>query len=273
MPFFAPSRLRVKGLPLQRVNYDKIAHLYDAPDRQHDVDPNLIVFLGERDDLSPASISILDVGCGTGRQVSANRSAYPEASIVGSDLFLGMLRVALSNEPGAQWTQADGSKLGFGDEGFDYITNQYSYAHIQDKQGFVAEVYRVLKPGGRFVITNIDPWSMETWIMYQFFPAAKELDHADFLSQDNLVSLLSMSGFEPVRVSAHPQIKRERLGDFLDYASQRHRASHFLAMSDDAYQEGLDRLTQAVEQQGANAVIESQSCHLTVFADKPEASW
>ena len=254
---------------MQRVDYDEIAHLYDAPDRRHDVDPNLIAYLDERTDLDPASMSILDVGCGTGRQVSANRSAYPDASITGADLFAGMLRVARENEPGANWSRSDGSKLAFRDRTFDYVTNQFSYAHILDKQGFATDVFRVLKPGGRFVVTNIDPWSMDNWIVYRFFPSARDLDHKDFLTQNDFTELLSGTGFDPVRVFSNSQVKRERLGDFFAYASDRHRASHFLAMSDLAYSEGLTRISEAVEELGDDALIESDFCLLTLSADRP----
>lgn len=50
----------------QRVNYDLIAHLYDEPGRDYDTDPNLVKFLKKKADLR---IRILDMGCGTGKQL------------------------------------------------------------------------------------------------------------------------------------------------------------------------------------------------------------
>jgi SAM-dependent methyltransferase len=254
---------------MQRVNYDEIAHLYDSPDRQHDVDPNLSTFLDECEDLDASSISILDVGCGTGQQVAANRSAFPDALLVGSDLFQGMLRVAADREPEALWAQSDGSCLGFLDNTFDYVSNQFSYAHIQNKPAFSTAVFRILKPKGRFVITSIDPWSMDRWIMYRYFPAARSLDHADFLRPGQFEKVLTDAGFENIKVSLAHQDKKERLGDFLAYASERHRASHFMAMSDADYEAGLYALTEAVEDEGPDATVDSESCLLTLSADKP----
>ena len=47
-----------------RVNYDKIAHLYDTqPYRGRAADSDLLAFAGERD---PADLAVLDIGCGTG---------------------------------------------------------------------------------------------------------------------------------------------------------------------------------------------------------------
>lgn len=57
---------------MQRVNYDKIAHLYDEPLRDYGVDGNLLAFVTERPDIDPSSLAVLDVGCGTGKQQTAN---------------------------------------------------------------------------------------------------------------------------------------------------------------------------------------------------------
>ena len=64
---------------------------------------------------------------------------------------------------------------------FHYVTNQFSYPHIGDKRSFLAEVFRVLGPGGRFVLTNIDPWSMTGWALYRYFPESFALDERYFL--------------------------------------------------------------------------------------------
>ena len=62
------------GGPMPRVDYDLIAPLYDEPIREHPVDARLLEFLGERKDLDGTAVRVLDVGCGTGQQLSANRS-------------------------------------------------------------------------------------------------------------------------------------------------------------------------------------------------------
>ena len=69
--------------PSPRVNYDTIAHLYDTqPYRAKTVDPELVAFLEQ---CGPAeTLSILDVGCGTGNQLVANRAMLPHARLVGS---------------------------------------------------------------------------------------------------------------------------------------------------------------------------------------------
>lgn len=57
-----------------RVDYDSIADRYDAtPHREKSVDPELAAFLAGR--ASPETLSLLDIACGTGNQLVANRAA------------------------------------------------------------------------------------------------------------------------------------------------------------------------------------------------------
>ncbi len=144
---------------MRRVDYDEIARAYDEPSRDHDVDLGLTAFLDEIPSLDASQVSVLDVGCGTGKQLLANRLAMPDATLVGADLSLGMLRVARERCPDAAWVQGDGAALPFRSGAFHYVSNQFSYPHMRHQERFIAEVLRVLRPGGRFVMTNIDPWS------------------------------------------------------------------------------------------------------------------
>ena len=171
---------------MPRIDYDKIADRYDEPNRDHGVDPYLLAFLDGRDASQP-SIRVLDVGCGTGKQLGANRERMADIRLVGLDRFAGMLRVGASRWPNVEWTQGDGPMLPFATESFDYVTNQFSYPHVGDTRRLVTEIFHVLRPGGRFVMTNIDPWSMPGWLIYQYFPEAETLDRRDFEPVDRFM--------------------------------------------------------------------------------------
>ena len=130
------------------------------------MDANLIAFVNPPS-IAASELRILDVGCGTGKQLFANRVAIPEATVVGADLSIGMLQVARQRCPEAAWVQGDGTRLPFRKDAFHYVSNQFSYPHVRHKERLVSEVLRVLRPGGRFVMTNIDPWSMDGWVLYR----------------------------------------------------------------------------------------------------------
>lgn len=132
-----------------RVDYDLIAHLYDEPQRDHGVDPGLSLFLSQRPAIDPRQMAVLDMGCGTGKQLAANRGRFSDASLTGMDFFLGMLKQARKRSRDVFWVQGDSASPPFSSTSFDYITNQFSYPHVREKSRLVAETYRLLSSGRR----------------------------------------------------------------------------------------------------------------------------
>lgn len=251
----------------RRVDYDQIAHLYDEPGRDFDPDLALLDYLRQHSDTPVCRV--LDMGCGTGKQLTADRAALPGLELVGLDLFHGMLSQARRRCAQVAWIQGDSTSPPFSDASFDYITNQFSYHHIHDKIHLIFETFRLLKPGGRFAVTNLDPWSMEGWIVYRYFPAARACDLADFLPENQLVCAMQEAGFRDICVRRELDRREETLGDFLTYASERHRTSHLMAIDDRDYEDGIGRIRECIRQAGAQARVRSELCLIWVIADKP----
>jgi SAM-dependent methyltransferase len=253
-----------------RLDYDQIAHLYDERGRAHQLDANLVAFLSQHPGLAPSQLRVLDVGCGTGRQLAANRDRFPDMFLAGVDRFEAMLRIAQRRCPSAAWIQADGSYLPLGASRFNYATSQFSYQHIRNTRRLLAEVFRVLTPGGRFVMINIDPWSMPGWLVYRFFPEALEADHRDFVPVGQFVAMMNDIGFRHVRVASSDMSRDETLNDFLTFASSRHRASQLMTIHTEAYETGLQRLRAAIADAGeAPVTSRSDFVLVTIAADKP----
>jgi ubiquinone/menaquinone biosynthesis C-methylase UbiE len=219
--------------PSPRVDYDRIAHLYDAqPYRGKSVDPKLLAFMGRRASSDPPAI--LDVGCGTGNQLLANRSVVPNARLVGIDRSLGMLRQARPKAPGIAWVQADGAMLPFEAESFDFISCQMAFHHLRDKAGMLRAAFRVLRRDGRFVIRNLCPQACADWLHYTYFPDAYAIDPEDFWPPETLVATMQATGFAAVTAEPEHLYFEERLRAWLETVRHRDTCSQLLSIPDAA---------------------------------------
>ena len=92
---------------------------------------------------------VLDVGCGEG-QISRLASAAG-AVVFGVDPTWSQLVVARERGGGPGYVQATGGGLPFAAGSFDAVIACLVFEHIGDTDAAIAEVARVLEPGGRFV--------------------------------------------------------------------------------------------------------------------------
>jgi|688.fasta_scaffold427891_2 ubiquinone/menaquinone biosynthesis C-methylase UbiE len=103
-------------------------------------------------------LTILDCGCGEGRfcRMLAERGA---GFILGLDLCEPLIAAAQQRQVGVDVYQvADVQALNFlADQSFDLAVSYLNQCDLPDFQSNTREVFRVLRPGGRFVIANIHP--------------------------------------------------------------------------------------------------------------------
>jgi ubiquinone/menaquinone biosynthesis C-methylase UbiE len=108
----------------------------------------------------PDARRILDVGCGTGRLLRQARRRYWPAELVGVDLARGMLAAAIaatSTKLGIHYVRAGAEHLPFTDEVFDLVFATMSMRHWIDQAAGIAEISRVLTPGGVLVLADVFP--------------------------------------------------------------------------------------------------------------------
>jgi SAM-dependent methyltransferase len=102
---------------------------------------------------------ILETACGTGIVTRTLRAALPGAvTITATDLNQPMLDYA-ETLPGAadvRWQQADAQALPFRDAAFDAVVTAFGVMFFPDKVGAYREALRVLRPGGRFLLSIWD---------------------------------------------------------------------------------------------------------------------
>ncbi len=99
----------------------------------------------------------LDVACGTGRVL--RRLADRCDRVAGVDLTPAMLRIAAHAVPVADLHVASWTDLPFADDSFELVTCSLALCHATDVAPPIAEMARVLRPGGRLVISDMHPFS------------------------------------------------------------------------------------------------------------------
>lgn len=93
--------------------------------------------------------TVLDAGCGEG--YGARMLAETASRVTGVDLDPGVVTHARATYPGIDFLQADLCDLPLPDDGLDLVVSLQVIEHLPDIPRFVAEVARVLRPGGEFV--------------------------------------------------------------------------------------------------------------------------
>jgi demethylmenaquinone methyltransferase / 2-methoxy-6-polyprenyl-1,4-benzoquinol methylase len=98
----------------------------------------------------------LDVACGTGDlAIELARRVGPTGTVVGSDFSEAMLERARQKSSAVTWEWANALELPYPDDGFDAATVGFGARNFSDLDRGLAEMARVVRPGGRVVILEI----------------------------------------------------------------------------------------------------------------------
>lgn len=103
--------------------------------------------------------SILDIAGGTGDlALKFKKKVGPDGTVILADINAAMLREGrnkLLNEAGEsdiKFVQTNAQSLSFPDNSFDIVSIAFGLRNVTDKEKAIADMYRVLKPGGRLLI-------------------------------------------------------------------------------------------------------------------------
>ncbi len=109
-------------------------------------------FLVSRMGQDPRGASVLDFGSGPGAFVSEACAAGMDC--YGADVFydgIGREEAAERGLLGDRVREITGGVLPFADGRFDYVVSNFVFEHVEDLAGALAEMRRVLRPGGRLI--------------------------------------------------------------------------------------------------------------------------
>jgi demethylmenaquinone methyltransferase/2-methoxy-6-polyprenyl-1,4-benzoquinol methylase len=98
----------------------------------------------------------LDVASGTGDlALELARRVGPSGTVVGSDFSEPMLDVARRKSAAVRWEWANALELPYPDDDFDAATVGFGARNFSDLDRGLAEMVRVVRPGGRVVVLEI----------------------------------------------------------------------------------------------------------------------
>ena len=150
---------------LEKQPYD-VATMFDGIAKRYDL-MNDVAALGqvgmwrelmvEALEVSPGDM-VLDLAAGTGTSSAAISGAG--ARVVAADFSLGMMTEGRRRGAPVPFVGADAQQLPFATDSFDAAVISFGLRNVQDPQAGLAEMVRVVRPGGRVVVCE---FSTPTW--------------------------------------------------------------------------------------------------------------
>jgi ubiquinone/menaquinone biosynthesis methyltransferases len=167
---------------------------------------------------------VLDLCCGTADWTITLAKRYPHAEVIGMDFSQEMLKIAQHKVSDAKvqnitLESGDAMNLRYPDNSFDAVTIGFGLRNVPDANQVLAEIYRVLKPGGQMIC--LEAFKVETpivkigWRLYfnrlmpimgKIFAKSKpEYQYLDdsvnkFVSIKRLAEMMQENGFHDIEV-------------------------------------------------------------------------
>lgn len=140
--------------------YARQRHVYDLTRKFYLLGRDSLI----RDLAPPAGGTVLEIGCGTGRNLIAAARRWPDAQYRGLDISANMLETATTSVARAGLgdrivvRQGDAAAFDpsamFGDDGFDRIILSYTLSMIPPWREAIGQAIRHLAPGGRIAVVD-----------------------------------------------------------------------------------------------------------------------
>lgn len=184
-----------------------------------------------------SNATILDVCCGSGVVGASFRGKV--GKIIGLDLTPEM--VALARTRLDEVVQGDVYAIPFPDQSFDGVCNREVLHLLPQPERPLAQIYRVLKPGGQFVVGQWVPYgAIDGPWMFQITKKKQPL-FVNNLYHEDMVALLSQAGFKDIEAQEYfqwedidnwiatwetPEIHRHQVRDLYHHCPAEVRAAH-----------------------------------------------
>lgn len=152
-----------------------------------------------------APASIVELGCGGGRNAGELMKRYPKATLTAldySDVSVAKAREYNKKaiaEGKCSVVRGNVAELPFENESFDLATAFETVYFWPGLESCFKEVFRVLKPGGTFLVTNESDGTDETSLKFE-----KIIDGMKCYTAEQLTEYLKAAGFSDIKSDHHP---------------------------------------------------------------------
>ena len=225
------------------------------------------------------SRDILETAAGTGVVTQALHRALPSANIVATDLNPAMLEVATKRlrSENVRYQAADAQDLPFEDQGFDLIVCQFGVMFYPDKLDANREAFRLLRPGGRYLLLIWDSLDRNPIakavndVVAAFFPADPPAFFArvphGYSDLETVTADLMAAGFDDLEFETIGH--RCRATSALDAATGMCQGSPLRSEIEARDHAALERVTEAAAKvlqqfEGPNGLDAPMSAHLVI---------
>jgi ubiquinone/menaquinone biosynthesis C-methylase UbiE len=164
----------------------------------------------------------VDLGCGRGNDaIRLARETGSGGFVYGFDLSGDMVREAAcrvrhQNLPNVSFVQARIESIPLKDETADLVVSNCAINHAENKIGVWKEIYRVLRPGGRFAVSDI--YSLRPIpVEYSADPAAVAECWAGAVTRDVYLDTLERAGFVDLEICEESEPYRRGEADIASF--------------------------------------------------------
>jgi SAM-dependent methyltransferase len=157
-------------------------------------------------DLAAVQGRVLDVGCGVGSVAKAVKRERDDLDVSACDVSKSALAAADAAPSGVEFKLAPAEHLPFGDGEFDFVWIFDVLEHVESPEQVLAEVARVLRPGGGFHI--VLPLEGQPWTIYRLLGCGTRWTAK--VRHGGHIQIFSSNRFKEMAIASGLPVKRTR---------------------------------------------------------------
>jgi len=164
--------------------------------QKHSLGPSRALVHARIDEAAPEAVRFLDLGCGIGQFAREQAERRPQAEVVAIDPTPSKIERARRDFAHERVTYFQGSIEDVpGGDGFDVLTCMHAFPYVSDGRACVAQMRKLLRPGGRVLLVNANAHSL--WDRFLLWFVERTTTPANYRSVQTTLELLTAAGFRP----------------------------------------------------------------------------